>query len=59
MKNLERTIDELKKENQKNNLEISNLSSPKFLEDSAKSLGMVRAQEIKYLSPTTGVLVVR
>lgn len=58
-KNLEKRITELKKENQKINLQMSGLSSPQFLEEAAKNLGMIVAKDIKYLSPTTGSLVAR
>jgi cell division protein FtsL len=59
LRNLERRITELKKENQRLNLEISRLSSPQLLEESAKNLGMEQIRKIRYFSPTNGILVVR
>jgi len=59
LKKLDQRIIELKKTNQKINLETSNISSPQVLEETAKKLGMVIVKETHYLSPTTGVLVSR
>lgn len=59
MKKLDKRIIELKRGNQKMNLEIASLSSPKVFDEAAKRMGMVSAKEVQYLSPTTGVVVLR
>ena len=59
MKKLDKRITELKRENQKLNLEIASLSSPKVFDEAAKRMGMVNVKEVRYLSPTTGVVVLR
>ena len=59
MKKLDKRITELKRENQKLNLEIAGLSSPKVLDEAAKKMGMVAVKEVQYLSPHTGIVVLR
>ncbi len=59
MKKLDKRITELKRENQKLNLEIAGLSSPKVLDEAAKKMGMVAVKEVQYLSPNTGIVVLR
>ncbi|MDP3244948.1 MAG: septum formation initiator family protein [bacterium] len=59
LKSLDKRITALKKENQKLNLEVSALSSPKLLQEQARKMGMIAAKDIKYLSPNEGVLVVK
>lgn len=59
LKSLDKRITELKKENQKLNLQVSSLSSPKLLQEQAQKMGMVAAKDIQYLSPTAEAVATR
>lgn len=59
MRDLERRIDELKLENKKLNLKVTEMQAPQRIEEWVKQSGMVAAANVQYISPSTGVVAAR
>ena len=59
MRDLERRIEELKRENKKLNLKVAEMQSPARIEKWVKTSGMVAATNVHYISATTSVVATR
>lgn len=59
MRDLERSIEDLKLENKKLNLQIAEMQAPQRIEEWVKTSGMVAASDIQYVSSTSGVVAAR
>lgn len=59
MRDLERRIEELKLENKKLNLKVTEMQAPQRIEQWVKESGMVAASSLQYVSATTGVVAAR
>ena len=59
MRDLERRIEELKLENKKLNLKVTEMQAPQRIEEWVKDSGMVAAANVQYVSATSGVVAAR
>ncbi|MBI4135649.1 hypothetical protein HY477_02855 [Candidatus Uhrbacteria bacterium] len=59
IKDLERSIEDLKLENKKLNLKSAEMRAPQRIEEWVRESGMVAASNVQYVSAATGVVAAR
>lgn len=59
LRDLEKQIEELKEANRNLELEINNLISLETIEKASKKMGLVKGEEVEYLTPVDPVIAVK